>query len=280
MDLICDTNVWYDIAAGYRNPQTLTAPGHRLLATPVSFVEITSGLTEASFEKRSGAARAVVTFASEVVEDTDRHLATLWGLSVLPLDIDWFSAFKAIGMASNLLELRTGVPDYEQGVTRIVRPEVASKLREHWDSFADDIELLVDRFFPGYAAARKRKKHKRARKDLAQLFAAVSRLPEIERLTAVATRQHAALNLVGPPGDSSEEELDCVAAKLLPYIRAYARYVLNCATTYAPKTNDWGDLECFIYLQDNRRLLTRDNRWLDIAKEADLLGWVLDPEAT
>ena len=49
MELICDTNVWYDIAVGRRDPHALTDDGHRLLATPVSFIEITSELADDNF---------------------------------------------------------------------------------------------------------------------------------------------------------------------------------------------------------------------------------------
>lgn len=46
MDLVSDTNVWYDISGGRRDPAALKAKGHRLLATRVSFIEIASRLSE------------------------------------------------------------------------------------------------------------------------------------------------------------------------------------------------------------------------------------------
>lgn len=279
MDLICDTNVWYDIAAGRRDPAALKRPGHRLLATPVSFIEIASELSDDTFAERSGAARAVVNHADEIALDTERHLAALWGLGVQPLTIDWMDAFKTVAMASNCKEVRDGVPDHAEHVIRKVRPEIAERARTHWPSFAAAMEVLVDRFFPGYLAARKRQRAKYASKERAKPFADAAKLPEIERYTALGTRARAALNLDSPPGEPTDEELVRVGGLLQPYVRAYARYVLNCATKYTPKPNDWGDLECFAYLQGHRRLLTRDERWLEVAAEANLGAWILDPEA-
>ena len=221
----------------------------------------------------------MVDFADGVVVDTDRHFAALWGLPVPPLSVDWADAFKALGMAPDLRTLRNGVPDHADGVIRTVRPEIASSLRTHWSSFARDVEDLVDKFFPGYLEARRKKKVKYANKERAKPFSEASKLPEIERLTSVGTRLRAATNLPGPIEDASEEEVSRVSVEILPYVRAYAHYVLNCATKYAPSPNDWGDLECFAYLQGDRRLLTRDKRWLAVAVETKLSCWVLDPEA-
>ncbi len=284
MDLICDTNVWYDIDAGRRDPEGIKAAGHRLMATPTSFIEITSKLDEKNFEKRSGAARAVVDFADGMLDDTERHLASLWNLEVEALGIDWLDAFKALAMAKSLQELQEGVQDIGEGVTRKVRLDVAEWARGHWDSFAREVEVLVDKFFPGYLAARDEGQAKYAKKEDAQSFGDESRLPAIERYVAGGTRARAALHMTVPAPplseEEEEEELNRIGGVLIPYARAYARYVYNCATKYTPDRNDWGDLECFIYLQEDRRLLTCDKRWLEVAKESDLLSWILDPDAS
>lgn len=279
MDLICDTNVWYDIDAGRRDPAAIKRHGHRLLATPVSFIEIASELTDDTFAVRSGAARVVVSHADEMVVDPERHLAALWSLDVQPLTIDWMDAFKTLATAKNCKQVSDGVPDHNEGVVRRVRPDIAAWARKHWPRFAADMEVLVDKFFPGYLAARKSKGAKYASKELAKPFADAAELPAIERYTAIGTRARAALHLGGPLSDPTESEVDRVSALLQPYVRAYARYVFNCATRYTPKPNDWGDLECFLYLQGDRRLLTRDERWLVVAADAGLSTWILDPEA-
>jgi hypothetical protein len=183
-------------------------------------------------------------------------------------------------MATSCKQVRDGVPDHIEGVIRTVQPDIAAGARTHWSAFSSDIEVLVDNFFPGYLAARKSLAGaKYTKKELAQPFADAAKLPEIERYTALGTRARAALNLDSRPGEPTEEELVRVGGLLQPYVRAYARYVLNCATKYTPKPNDWGDLECFVYLQGHRRLLTRDERWLEVAAEANLGAWILDPEA-
>jgi predicted nucleic acid-binding protein len=74
MDFIADTNVWYDIAAGRRNAEKLKAGGHRLLATPVSLLEIVS-LIDNDFKQRRAAAHAVVEHADLVSVDSESHIA-------------------------------------------------------------------------------------------------------------------------------------------------------------------------------------------------------------
>ncbi len=281
MDLVSDTNVWYDIAAGRRTPATLKAEGRRLLATPVSFIEIASKLSDRSFEQRSGAARAVVEFTDDILIDTDRHLAAVWGLGVEPLGFDWIEAFKALADAPDLETLQRGVIDHAAGVSRKVRPDVAALLRARVDLFVPAVVDVVDGLLvPGYRANLERQRPRYADTATSELIDTVLRTPEIERLTVVGTRARAALNLDVPPPPPSEDEIDRGAEALSPYVRAYARYVHNCATKYTPKPNDWGDLECFAYLQGERRLLTRDKRWLEIADEAGLSQWVLDPEGS
>lgn len=57
-----------------------------------------------------------------------------------------------------------------------------------------------------------------------------------------------------------------------------ARYLITaCASEFAPQPNDLGDSECFLYLQEDRRLLSSDVRWVKIARRACPL-WILDPE--
>jgi len=280
MDLICDTNVWYQIARGERSPQALKRGGHRLLATPTSFIEIASVLTEESLEWRRAAAKAVVDTADEILVDVDRHFAALWGIEVEPLAIDWRDAFKGMAMAANLQELSGGVEDALEGVVRTVRPDIAQHLRQSsWPSFVGDVERAVDNAVPGYSAARKAKRithaDKRSYPKLRQELLSV----EAQGGFILATRARACLNTPCLPGGSWQESGPQAVIDVQPYAAAYAQYLYECATRYAPDKNDWGDLECFAYLQGDRRLLTRDKRWLDIAKDAGLAEWVFDPEA-
>jgi hypothetical protein len=54
---------------------------------------------------------------------------------------------------------------------------------------------------------------------------------------------------------------------LAPYLDAYIEYIHGCATSFAPQANDFGDSECFVYLQDENKLVTREKRWTTIARQ-------------
>jgi len=62
-----------------------------------------------------------------------------------------------------------------------------------------------------------------------------------------------------------------------PYAKAYREYLFKVATKFAPRPNDWGDLECFVYLQEGRKLFTSDQRWQDIATDAGLHDSLFTP---
>jgi len=114
MDVICDTNVWYDLGSGALKASDIGQPGNRLIATPVSFLEIASKLTDKTITERRNAAKAVVTIADDVIQDPERHLAQIWQLPLEPLAVDWKQGFKAIADATTLSELETGVSDFNE----------------------------------------------------------------------------------------------------------------------------------------------------------------------
>lgn len=279
MELVCDTNVWYDLAAGRRSAVALKGPGHSLMVSPVSFIELLSKVSERTFEERRLAAGAVLDHATGILLDPERHFAQLWELPVPNLGIDWMDAFQALAEASSIGEIRTGVPDLIECVTRTLRPEIAGALRDvHYQDFVQGVERLIDSFCPGYLAARSAKRAKYMDAKSASLFRSAIESPEVERLTGVGTRLRAALHLESPAEEPTDEEVDRVLPDVLPYVRAYGRFVLNCASKFTARPNDWGDLECFAYLQGERRLLTRDSRWIEVAQQADLADWLFDPE--
>jgi len=58
MNLIVDTNVWYDLGTGNRDPRVLKSGGNRLVALPISFLEISAGLEARTLDQRKRAAQA------------------------------------------------------------------------------------------------------------------------------------------------------------------------------------------------------------------------------
>jgi hypothetical protein len=170
VDLVADTNVWYDIGAGSRSPAVLKSGGNRLITTPRSFLEIASGIDDRTFPDREAAAQAVVSHADEVAEDCESHLARLWGFDVPDSPVDWIQGFRAIAQASSPAELGQGVSDFNDRVVRTVNVALIAHWRTyHWNDFRDEVQRALNGQIPGYLAAR------------ADLSSSIKRMPRYSR---------------------------------------------------------------------------------------------------
>lgn len=278
MDLICDTNVWYDIGAGRRDPAILKANGNRLIATPVSLLEIASLIDDHNINERKNAAIAVIGHADEVADDCEYHLANMWGLNPQKANVPWREAFTAIAGANSEAELNAGVDDFADMVRRKINVPLAKTWRTyHWDDFRDKVVVAIDNFVAGYKAARDKGKMKRFNKEDGNVFANNIRSAQVRKIVVETTFQRALLVVGEPDRKPTEAEYQHGEPSVTPYVDAYIEYIIGCATDYAAQSNDLGDSECFLYLQGNRRLLSSDKRWVRIAKKA-CPAFFLDPE--
>ena len=270
MKIICDTNVWYDISRGARDPATLKmSPGDELVLTPISALELISKITPKSFLDRQGAARAIVKYADSQVLDPERHLASLWGTSIGSLKINWMDAIQALASARDLHSLSSGVADFGDGVIRSVDQVLATTWRTAvYDDFSNDMVTSLDPYIPGYSVARSQGKMVQASKELvAALRNGISNPQMVDffiRATFVRLQLHVPTLTVPPT-------IPTVA--LMPYAMVYQEYYLSCCTR-APQPNDWGDLEMFLYCQNDTRLLTAEKKWIEIARDAGQQKWL------
>ncbi len=266
MDVIADTNVWYDIGAGRRDPRALKCGGHRLLATPTSFLEIASLIDERTIRERRLAAQAVVDHADAVADDCEYHLATLWGLNPAKLAVDWRQAFMAIARAAMPTELEEGVKDFQERVIRKVNVPLARTWRGYqWNDFHDKVVDALDDEIKGYKAARAMGSCIHLNKVQGARFAAKLRSSKVRRAFVIASFCRAFLKVEQEFRHPTEEEYRHAEPLVSPYIDAYTEYLIGCATEFAPQPNDLGDSDCFIYLQGDTAFLSADKRWVRIA---------------
>jgi hypothetical protein len=278
MNFIADTNVWYDIAAGRRDPRMLKSTGNRLIATPTSFMEISSLINEQNFDDRRKAAQAVVEHADEVAVDCEFHLATLWKLPVTDPGIQWAEGFTAIAEASSASQLQAGVEDFHRMVKRTVNVSLTNEWRAyHWDDFRNEVVDAIDEYVPGYKAARARGQCKHLNKENGEAFASALRSREAREVIVGATFSRALLVANQAFRKPSQSEYNWAEPLVSPYVDAYIEYLIGCATEFAPQPNDLGDSECFLYLQDGRVFLSSDKRWVRIARKV-CPAHFLDPE--
>lgn len=269
MNLIADTNVWYDVGLGGRNPAALKSGGNRLIATPTSFLEIASRIDERTFPERKAAAQAVVSFADEIAPDCESHLAQLWGFEVPGPGMEWVEGFRAIAQAASPSELDQGVCDFDARVTRTVKLSIAAHWREyHWNDFRDRVVEALDQHIRGYRAARAAGRSKQLGKEDGKTFAKAMRSVEVREFVVKSTFCRALLVVSQDLREPTREEYGRTEPLVSAYADAYIEYVIGCATEFAPQPNDLGDSECFLYLQDDGRFLSSDARWVGIARRA------------
>jgi hypothetical protein len=278
MNLIADTNIWYDIGLGGRDPGALKSGGNRLIATPTSFLELASRIDERTFPERKAAAQAVVSHADEIAEDCESHLAKLWGLQVSGPAMEWVEGFRAIAQASSPAELELGVNDVDARVKRTVKLSVAAQWREyHWNDFRDRVVEALDQHIPGYLKARTKGRSRQLGEEDGKKLAKAMRSVEVREFVVKSTFHRALLVVDQDPREPTSAEYGHAEPLVSPYVDAYIEYVVGCATAYAPQPNDLGDSECFLYLQDDYRFLSSDVRWVKIARRA-CASYLLDPE--
>lgn len=279
MDLIADTNVWYDIAAGNRDPARLKAGGNKLLATPISLFEIASLIDTRNFSLRKAAAQAVVSHADGVMPDTETHIVQLCGLPLPWQPLAWIEAFRAVAQAKSKQELIDGVPDYLSKVKRRVNVPL---IRQHYydhhrTDFEKKVVAAIDNYIPGYMKKRASGLAIRLKGNRRIQFENAIRSPKTQEVLFKSVFWQALFCVDQPRRDPNLTEMNNIHNAFGPYVSSYAEYVIGCATQFTPQPNDLGDSECFAYLQNGRRFLSSDKRWVKIARIA-CPAFVLDPE--
>lgn len=280
MDLICDTNVWYDINAGTRNVAVLKGTGHRLLATAINILEIVSKIDEQNLTARKGAAEMMLKHADDFLDAPDYHVGRECGLTIPNLPFTWREVCQAISTAKDVAEIINGVEDYEKMVSRRVDVPGLKSWRSYvYDKWERDIIKAIDSEFPNYAKARAKRKSKQMNKANATKLIAKLESPaaQLQIIRSVVVRISAEATAL--PKDSSTRQLERYVEAILPYSRAYAYYLHMAASVRAPQPNDRGDIDAFLYLQGDRRLLTSETDWIELGKRSGMEDLFLDPEA-
>jgi len=176
-------------------------------------------------------------------------------------------------------DLDVGVEDAPAGVVRRVDVPLARAWRGgHYDDFEQQMIAAVEDYVPGYAEARANRGFLHATAAQREAAEAVFTREEARAFTLAATRLRAMLGAVEPVVAATDEETAEALTLLSPYLEVYHRYFMDVVTTqYAPQPNDFGDLECFVYLSNERLVATTERRWLQLAQPAGLAAQVLDP---
>lgn len=281
MDLICDSNVWYDFQRGRLDPAVPRANEHRLILSPITYLEIVSGINEQNFEQRRVVCTGIIEHCDAIIDDPERHLSSLWGIPFPTVEVDWHDAILAVSEAASLEELTAGVENASGTQSRRTNLEVARQWRVNtYEHFCREIQETVDRFCPGYRAERQVGRAVSLPRQYGDILRAALQQRALHQLLIPATidRVSALIGQTVPP--PNEHDIARVHELLDPYISVYCEYIYDAATRQPPSPNDHGDFECFIYLQDNRRLWTSDRRWISLAASAGFSQWLFSTDQT
>jgi hypothetical protein len=276
MGFVCDTNVWYDISTGTLDPANLKRGGNRLLAPAINALELSSNLDDQNLTIRQKASKAVLSHADEHLQDPERHIGAIWGLNLPPLGFDWRDVYRTINASANVTEVVNGT----QNIMKVSASTAKAWRKGFTEQFVKDIEAAIRTFAPKYALRRQS-----GRMDYLTDPAAISKLSIDLRSAAVlesqilTTRLRASTHAASPPPPPNQAETELATPKLMPFVKAYLTLIEKAATVHAVHPNDWGDLHCFVYLQGNRKLLTGENKWLTIARDAGIGNLVQDSKA-
>jgi hypothetical protein len=137
----------------------------------------------------------------------------------------------------------------------------------YWTEFKDDVENAIEQHAPGYKLARTEGRYTKLPKEKRAQFAVDLRSAEARHAFLLSTFVRALPSSHDSGAIPTDEQVARAAVALALYLDAYIEYIHGCATSFAPQPNDFGDSECFVYLQDDNKLVTREKRWSTIAKQ-------------
>jgi hypothetical protein len=265
-----DTNIFYNLGAGrITKEQALGEAGRELWATPVNVLELVGAVVIKDWEARKAAANAILKYSDGMALDPESHLVMrLDEAKEVPQPI-WKEICKAIVNSANPKELENGVPDFVDRVTREVNVSLASATRSsHYDDFADNMAQVCDSLIPGYYAAYRQKQElpKLKHDDRTNLRHLVASAPFLAAILKHGVLGRYQLITSRDFNMSTNEAAFRAIGAFTPYTAVYGAYVRELSTAgRKPDPNDWGDLELFLYLQDNDFVSTSEKKWWLIA---------------
>lgn len=235
--LIADTNVWYEIGEGARDPGRLRTGGNTLVAIPTSILEIASPHSEEkrdTWPKRRKAAAAILEHADEITDDTENHLAVLWGLHPEDRGTIWHDVCEAVARSESSEKALRGVEDQIRKVKISLNVSAIQTWREgHWTEFKEDVVNAIEQHAPGYKLAQSEGRYTNLPKEKRAQFAADLHSPEVRRVFLLSTFSRALPSSPGSSASPTDEQIARASVSLAPYLDAYVEYIHGCATSFA-----------------------------------------------
>jgi hypothetical protein len=267
-----DTNIFYYLATGAVTKSKIVSPGEELWATPINVIEIIAGVSTADWEKRRDAAGAIVKYADRMSADPEEHLASLFEHRPTSSEFDWLSAAKTIRDSTSPESLETNIAIIAHNSGDTIKPSVANAFKSaHYEDFKSEMVKVCDSLLPGYKVAVESGCEapvvtKPTREKLRAFLAS----PEFTAAVFFAGLTERYKTFGAQTVDPQSKATLVALQGLAPYCSIYGAYLRELLTARRkPDSNDWGDLELFVYLQPSTYVATAERKWWALA---DLVG--------
>jgi len=261
MDYVTDTNVWYHIVDKIVVPRQVFRQNDKVYATAINLIEIAS--SGVAFDRQKELFKTILEYSCEILPEPVIHLASLFGYNVDTSSVYWRELIMEY-LESSFLTKR---------IVDILPLMFAVNDRYH--AFTKTIDRFNDKVVAGHSLVQ----HKRQIKSKdRQVFIEFYNSKKYK--LALFNLLHEYVRIILFDNDitiRTKKKKSEIYPMIEPYIDAHKEYELQCGISIKTHSNDYADLQHFLYLQNGMKLLTSDKRWLKIAKNAGLSKLVIDP---
>lgn len=297
-DLVCDSNVFYDIARVSIDVADLTANGTRkLLASPMTIVEILSRVDAVSFADRKSAAESLRDNAN-VIPNVEYELANAFGIADLSAkSTTWYDfllelcnantysdyCFQIDTMGQKFETVDMDVLGLPGGQAEQIDHKFFGEFRNlHQIQFVNAIRNAIEQVCPGYLKRLKKNKVGVAQADRRGCS---SKIASSAFMDALFERQQQralispfvdlskAPNVVNPSiSANARTNLDC-------YMKMYREFLSHLVNgKRGVHENDFGDLEFFLHIVPGRAFATTEAKWKTLAIDAGVGNLIIVPK--
>ena len=268
--LICDTNVFYNIANGF-DVKSFCSCNEQLYYSPVTVAELIAQLATADqleFEKRRCAAKAIIDSGAIELPDPETYIANVFGLPVGD-SIEWGSILKMFTESSSLTELKVKV-----NIT-LAHDWWEDAKKDRYDKFLTEMKSQIGGFETWFAIRSSTSRVKprlkgEAKKELLDSKNQLQWMGAV-LVTLKDRAMHGNANIAQEVKAITKGDYADALNLFECYCVVYMQYFSDLLTNgHVPQANDLGDLELFLYTTDeNSIIVTFEKRWLAFAKNAD-----------
>jgi hypothetical protein len=282
VELICDTNVFYNLGDGTLTAAQLGPANEVLCYSPITPLELAGKWSNRTHAARRAAAEAILSSGARELPDPETHLAGLFGYTPAGPPFSFVEGVRAMSHTKNLDELIAGVEDVPAGVVRRVTVPAVGQWRASTEGkWVQDMLSIQTQEIPGFGAWYDPDPTKRGVGRVPALtgqnkanFLAQTKTQQWAMQVVVGCQDRALLaakaGTVGQPTRATVAKFSTAIQAVSCYCAVYTQYLVRLLTERAlPDENDSGDLELFLYsVDDDHVVATFEKKWKAMADAA------------